>query len=75
MVSINGDWVPALMVMGGRHGSRFVSTFCWFCAFRLRSGRESAIIQLVSRKAILETLIFEISAAVKGAAGWLARIG
>ena len=46
-----------------------------FSLFRLLSGIGSAIICVVSRKAILETLIFEIPAAVKGAAGWLARIG
>ena len=46
-----------------------------FSLFRLLSGIGSAIIRVVSRKAILETLIFEIPAAVKGAAGWLARIG
>ena len=46
-----------------------------FFAFRLLLGGEGAIIWLVSRKAILETLIFEIPAAVTGAAGWLTRIG
>ena len=45
------------------------------CSFRLLSDAGSAIIRLVSRKEILETLIFDIPAAVKGAAGWLARIG
>ena len=45
------------------------------CGFRLLLGGGSAIIRPVSRKEILETLIFDIPAAVKGAAGWLARIG
>ena len=44
-------------------------------SFWLLSETGSAIICVVSRRAILETLIFEIPAAVKGAAGWLARIG
>ena len=64
------------MSAGGQHG-------CWFAAaflphvvlFRLLSDIGSAIIHLVSRRAILETLIFEIPAAVKGTVGRLTRIG
>ena len=36
---------------------------------------EVLLFALFSRKEILGTLIFDIPAAVKGAAGWLARIG
>ena len=43
--------------------------------FRLLLGGGSAIIWLVSRKAFLGTLIFDIPAAVKGTAGRLTRIG
>ena len=43
--------------------------------FPVAFGYPKCYYRLVSRKAILGTLIFEIPAAVKGAAGWLARIG
>ena len=43
-ISYGAEAWSALMSTGGQHCSRFVSTFCWFCAFRLRLGRESAII-------------------------------
>ena len=46
-----------------------------FLLFRLLLGGGSAIIRPISRKEILGTLIFDIPAVVKGAAGWLARIG
>jgi hypothetical protein len=43
MVSINGDWVPALMSTTGRQGSRFVSAFCWYL---FRRGRFVIIIAM-----------------------------